>query len=95
MAEITDGVPEFVAIVEAGGFRAAGRRLGVRGTALSKALRGLEQRLGTALLLRTTRSVRLTSAGERFYAASRQALDGLRKAAEAVRWRTSRAARFV
>jgi DNA-binding transcriptional LysR family regulator len=84
VAQITDGVPEFVAIVEAGGFRAAGRRLGVTGTALSKALRGLEQRLGVTLLLRTTRSVRLTSAGERFYAASRQALDALREAAEAV-----------
>ena len=84
MAAVTDGVPEFVAIVEAGGFRAAGRRLGVTGTALSKALRHLEQRLGVTLLLRTTRSVRLTPAGEQFYAASRQALDGLHAAAEAV-----------
>lgn len=82
--EITDGVPEFVAVVEAQGFRAAGRRLGVTGTALSKALRRLEERLGVTLLLRTTRSVRLTPAGERFYAAARQALDGLRAAAEAV-----------
>ena len=84
MADVTDGVPEFVAVVEAGGFRAAGRQLGVSGTALSKSLRQLEQRLGVTLLLRTTRSVRLTEAGETFYAASRQALDALRAAAEAV-----------
>ncbi len=84
MADITEGVSDFVAVVEAGGFRAAGRQLGVSGTALSKALRRLEERLGVTLLLRTTRSVRLTEAGERFYAASRQALDGLRAAAEAV-----------
>ncbi len=84
MADITDGVPEFVAVVEAGGFRAAGRQLGVSGTALSKTLRQLEQRLGVTLLLRTTRSVRLTDAGERFYAASRQALDALRAAVEEV-----------
>ena len=84
MTDITDGVPEFVAVVEAKGFRAAGRQLGVSGTALSKALRQLEQRLGVTLLLRTTRSVRLTEAGEKFYAASRQALDGLQVAANAV-----------
>jgi DNA-binding transcriptional LysR family regulator len=83
MLHVTDGVPEFVAVVDAGGFRAAGRRLGVTGTALSKSLRQLEQRLGVTLLLRTTRSVRLTPAGERFYAASRQALDALQSAAEA------------
>ena len=84
MVHVVDGVPEFVAVVEAGGFRAAGRRLGVTGTALSKALRHLEQRLGVTLLVRTTRSVRLTEAGDRFYAASRQALDALQAAAEAV-----------
>lgn len=84
MDDITDGVPEFVAVVEARGFRAAGRQLGVSGTALSKSLRRLEQRLGVTLLLRTTRSLRLTEAGETFYAAARQALDGLRSAADAV-----------
>jgi DNA-binding transcriptional LysR family regulator len=82
MVDVTDGVPEAVAVVEAGGFRAGGRQLGVSGTALSKTLRQLEQRLGVTLLLRTTRSGRLTEAGERFYAASRQALDTLRTAAE-------------
>jgi DNA-binding transcriptional LysR family regulator len=84
MMDVMNGVPEFVAVVDAKGFRAAGRQLGVSGTALSKALRQLEQRLGVTLLLRTTRSVRLTEAGERFYAASRQALDALRAAADEV-----------
>jgi DNA-binding transcriptional LysR family regulator len=84
MADLTDGVPEFVAVVEARGFRAAGRQLGVSGTALSKSLRQLEQRLGVTLLLRTTRSVRMTEAGETFYAAARQALDALQGAADAV-----------
>ncbi len=83
MQDALDGVPEFVAVVEANGFRAAGRQMGVSGTALSKSLRRLEQRLGVALLLRTTRSVRLTEAGERYYAAARLALDGLRAAADA------------
>lgn len=84
MTDATNGVAEFVAVVEARGFRAAGRQLGVSGTALSKALRQLERRLGVTLLLRTTRSVRLTEAGETFYAAARQALNALQAAAEAV-----------
>jgi DNA-binding transcriptional LysR family regulator len=84
MADLLDGVSEFVAVVEARGFRAAGRQLGVSGTALSKALRRLEESLGVVLLQRTTRSVRLTEAGETFYAAARDALAGLQAAAEAV-----------
>jgi DNA-binding transcriptional LysR family regulator len=70
----------FIAVVEARGFRAAGERLGVSGSAVSQALRRLEARLGVALVQRTTRSVRLTEAGERLYAAVRPALDEVRAA---------------
>jgi DNA-binding transcriptional LysR family regulator len=84
MTDRLEGISEFVAVVEAKGFRAAGRRPGVSGTALSKALRRLEERLGVILLQRTTRSVRLTEAGECFYAAARQAIDGLETATGAV-----------
>jgi DNA-binding transcriptional LysR family regulator len=84
MADVLDGIPEFVAVVEAKGFRAAGRRVGVSGTALSKALRRLGERLGVVLQQRTTRSVRLTEAGEKFYAAARDALSGLQAAADEV-----------
>jgi DNA-binding transcriptional LysR family regulator len=51
---------------------------------VSQALRRLEGRLGVALVQRTTRSVRLTEAGERLYAAARPALDELRAAVAAV-----------
>jgi DNA-binding transcriptional LysR family regulator len=84
MPDRLDGITEFVAVVEARGFRAAGRRLGVSATALSKALRRLEERLGVVLVQRTTRSVRLTGAGETFYSAARAAVDGLQAAADAV-----------
>jgi DNA-binding transcriptional LysR family regulator len=70
----------FVAVAEAKGFRTAGERLGISGSAVSQALRKLEQRLGVALVQRTTRSVRLTEAGERLYAAVRPALDEVRAA---------------
>jgi DNA-binding transcriptional LysR family regulator len=65
----------FIAVAEAGGFRAAGMRLGVSGSAVSQAVRRLEEQLGVVLLHRTTRSVRLTEAGERFYGAVRPALE--------------------
>lgn len=79
-----EGISTFVAVAEAKGFRAAGTRLGVSGSAVSQALRRLEERLGVALLQRTTRSVRLTEAGERLYASVRPALDEVRSAVRAV-----------
>ncbi|SDH13408.1 LysR family transcriptional regulator [Paraburkholderia phenazinium] len=56
----------FVAIAHQGSFSAAARHLGVSPSALSHALRALEARLGVRLFNRTTRSVALTEAGERF-----------------------------
>lgn len=84
MADHLDGLAVFVAVAESKGFRAAGNRLGVSGSAVSQALRKLEERVGVALVQRTTRSVRLTEAGERLYAAARPALDELRAAVNAV-----------
>ena len=84
MADDLDGMALFVAVAETKGFRAAGERLAVSGSAVSQALRRLEERLGVTLVQRTTRSVRLTEAGERLYAAARPALDELRAAVAAV-----------
>jgi len=74
----------FVAVAEARGFRAASQRLGVTHSAVSQAVRRLEERLGVALVRRTTRSIHLTDAGERLYAALRPALDEVRAAVAAV-----------
>jgi DNA-binding transcriptional LysR family regulator len=84
MADELDGMATFVAVAEARGFRAAGQRLGVSHSAVSQTLRKLEERLGVALVQRTTRSVRLTDAGERLYASVRPALDEVRTAVAAV-----------
>jgi DNA-binding transcriptional LysR family regulator len=84
MADALDGMAVFVAVAESKGFRSAGDQLGVSGSAISQALRRLEERLGVALVQRTTRSVHLTEAGERLYAAARPALDDLRAAVEAI-----------
>ncbi len=53
------------AVAEAGNFRAAADRLGVTRSAVSQAIRRLEDDLGIAVVQRSTRSVRLTEAGER------------------------------
>lgn len=75
-----DGMAVFMAVAEARSMRAAGQQLGVSGSAVSQALRKLEDRLGATLLQRTTRSLRLTEAGERLHAAMRPVLDELRSA---------------
>jgi len=59
-------VPMFLAVAEEGNFRAAADRLGVTRSAVSQAIRRLEDTCGIALVSRTTRSVRLTGAGNRF-----------------------------
>jgi len=55
-----------LAVIDAGGFAAAARRLGVSAPAATRAIAALEHRLGVLLLQRSTRLVRPTEAGERF-----------------------------
>ncbi|MCD2317598.1 LysR family transcriptional regulator [Sphingomonas sp. IC-11] len=74
----------FVAVAQARSFRAAADQLGITRSAVSQAVRRLEDALGTALLHRTTRSVGLTEAGEAFLARVSPALDDLDSAAQAV-----------
>lgn len=58
----------FLAVAEEASFTRAAARLGISQSALSQVIRGLEERLGLRLFARTTRSVSLTSAGERLLA---------------------------
>lgn len=74
----------FAAVVEHGGFSAAGRALGVPKSRLSKRVAQLEDRLGVRLLQRTTRRFVVTEVGERFYAHCRAVLEEARAAQEAV-----------
>lgn len=61
------GLRTFVSIVEAGSLTAASDRLGISKKLVSKYLAELERRLGVRLLHRTTRTLSLTSAGQRYY----------------------------
>jgi DNA-binding transcriptional LysR family regulator len=78
------GITVFVTVAEARSFRAASERLGVTRSAVSQAIRRLEERMGVALVQRTTRSVHLTEAGERLHQSVRPALGDLGAAMEAV-----------
>jgi len=69
----------FVAVAREGSFTRAAARLGVSQSALSHAIRGLEERLGLRLLARTTRKVAPTEAGERLLRTAAPRLDEIEK----------------
>lgn len=75
-----DALRIFIAVADAHGFAAAARRLGLSAAGVTRSIQDLEQRLGVVLLQRTTRSVRLTEAGERFLGDCRRILADLDEA---------------
>ncbi|UHD45770.1 LysR family transcriptional regulator [Aureimonas altamirensis] len=77
-------LPLFLAVAEEHNFRAAADRLGVTRSAVSQGMRRLEDVFGTALVMRTTRSVRLTEAGERLRDALSRPLSEIGTALEGV-----------
>ncbi len=79
-----DAMEVFAEVVEAEGFSAAARSLGISKSAVSKQIGRLEDRLGVRLLNRTTRRLSLTEAGATFYEASRRVLDEAEAAETAV-----------
>ena len=80
-----DGVEAFLSVAEHRSFRRAAAELGVTPSAISQAVRVLESRVGAALFLRTTRSVGLTEAGERFLSRAKRAFEELVAASEVAR----------
>lgn len=75
----------FVTVVDAGSFSAAARRLKLGQPAVSKSIAQLEEHLGARLLLRSTRGLTPTDAGQRFYEHARRAIDEADQAEQAVR----------
>jgi DNA-binding transcriptional LysR family regulator len=80
-----DGVEAFLSVAQHRSFRRAAAELGVTPSAISQAVRALEARVGAALLIRTTRSVGLTEAGERFLSHAKPAFDELVAASKVAR----------
>lgn len=70
----------FVAVAQAQGFSAAARRLGMSAASVTRAVAALEKRIGTLLLTRTTRSVHLSEAGQRYLEDCRRILAEVQEA---------------
>ncbi|TAZ67148.1 LysR family transcriptional regulator [Rhizobium ruizarguesonis] len=75
-----DAMKVFVTAVEEGSLAGAARRLKRSPTAISRALGLLEQHVGVELLHRTTRSLKLSEAGQRYVEACRRVLVDLEEA---------------
>jgi DNA-binding transcriptional LysR family regulator len=80
-----DGVEAFLSVARHRNFRRAAAELGVTPSATGQAVRALEARVGAALFTRTTRSVGLTEAGERFLARAKPAFEELVAAGQLAR----------
>ena len=75
----------FVRTVESGSFSRAAREFGLSQPSVSRAIAALERRLGVKLLIRTTRQVSATDAGEALLAHARDALLAIDEAESAAR----------
>jgi DNA-binding transcriptional LysR family regulator len=75
-----DAMKVFVAALDEGSLAGAGRRLGRSPAAVSRAIAFLEAHVGAELLHRTTRSIKLSEAGERYAVACRRVLVDLEEA---------------
>ncbi|HZH02292.1 MAG TPA: LysR family transcriptional regulator [Myxococcaceae bacterium] len=76
-ADLFDGVVPFVTAARAQNFREAARRLGLTPSAVSKAIKRLEDGLGVRLFNRTSRSVELTEEGQAFLKGCQDAVSSL------------------
>ena len=74
----------FAVVVDAGSLSAAGRRLGLTPSAISRTVDRIEARLGVRLVLRTTRLLTLTAEGQAYLSAARRILADLDDAEQAV-----------
>src|SRR5262245_18793792 len=72
-----DGVEAFLKVAQHRNFRRAAAELGVTPSAIGQAVRALETRVGATLFTRTTRSVGLTEAGDRFLSRAKPAFEEL------------------
>ncbi|MRW89412.1 LysR family transcriptional regulator [Duganella sp. FT80W] len=70
-----DAIRLFVRLVECGSFSAVGREEGIGQPAVSKQIAALERQLGAQLVLRTSRQVAITDAGQAYYESAKRLMD--------------------
>lgn len=74
----------FMLVVQEGSFTGAAQRLGLAQSGISRSIRELEKRLGVRLLVRTTRKLSLTQAGEQLYRTTLSGFDSLNQGLSAL-----------
>ncbi|MBB1312705.1 MULTISPECIES: LysR substrate-binding domain-containing protein [Aliivibrio] len=79
-----EGVTEFVAVAEAQSFTGAAKALETSVAQISRKVAALEERLSIKLLIRTTRKVSVTEAGQTYYQHCRHLVEGLKQADRAI-----------
>lgn len=85
-----DAMQAFVAAVDRGSLSSAARALGRSAASITRAVASLEERVGARLLRRTTRSLELTEAGDRYLAVARRVLADVAEAERTARDTRSR-----
>ncbi len=89
------GIQAFLAVAECGTFGLAAGRLHLTQAAISHRMRKLEEALGTQLIIRTSKGVSLTQAGEALLPRARQSLRQLEETWDVVRMHGSNAPAWV
>jgi DNA-binding transcriptional LysR family regulator len=84
MADLLE-LETFVAVSRSGSFAAAARLLAISPAMIGRRIQALEQRYGTTLIERTTRSQRLTAAGQAFLSKSAEIIDSVEELEELAR----------
>lgn len=84
-----DALHAFVLAVDRGSLTAAAQALRRSSASITRAIDSLEDRVGTPLLRRTTRSLKLTEAGDQYLAVARRVLSELEEAEQATNTATS------
>jgi DNA-binding transcriptional LysR family regulator len=89
------GIQAFLAVAETGGFSQAAARLHLSQTAISHRMRKLEDSLGVQLVVRTSRGISLTQAGEALLPRARHAVRQLEESCDVVRTHGQNAPQWV
>lgn len=89
--DLLSHLPVVVTVARRGGFAAAATELGMSPSAVSHAVRIVEERMGTPLFARTTRSVALTEAGQTLVEGVGAALVAINETSDRVRTRKGKA----
>lgn len=83
--DILNSIRHYIMIAESGSFKDAAHKLNISPSVLTRSIQALEAYLNTQLIIRTTRSLKLTTAGLTYLESVRQIITTLDKANSAIK----------